>query len=115
MTMPNGRSPHPMPAPAQPQPQPGFELVQPVPMSVAIWGKDTPQGPVVAVRIACALGPLHFYFTTDEAIEIGNQLRHLGKAGKTGLTLPPGVRLDSDTDDEPPAAPPTTGPTIETT
>lgn len=100
---PNGHRPS-MP----PQPAPGNELVNAIPLMFTMWQAPAPPqigGQVVVMRIACALGPLHFILMPDEAIKVGGMLRQQGKASKSGLTLPPGARLPDDDDD--------IGPTIE--
>lgn len=95
--------------PSGPKVVPGMELIQPVPLMFTMWPvpNSGPAGETaIVMRVATPLGPLHFILAADEAIQIGGQLRQQGKAAKSGLTLPPGVRLGEGTDDEetPPVA-----------
>lgn len=92
---PNGQMP--------PQVAPGMEMIQPVPMSFTMWPvpNSGPAGETaVVMRIASVHGPLHFILSDDEAIQVGGRLRQLGKAAKTGLTLPPNAFLGESTDEE---------------
>lgn len=72
----------------------------PLPMTITIWGHQIGGQNVVALRISTPVGPMLYWLTPDDAIQVSKQLRQHGKAGKVGLALPEGVNLGGDDEEE---------------
>lgn len=68
-------------------------LVQPSPVTALTGKAEGPTGKFVVNRMETVVGSFMFLLTPDQAIAHGEDLIQKGRAAKSGLDLPPGVRL----------------------